>query len=198
MIVTAEEKKSVTLQKTIVHTLGPEGTNCEKAGYLWLENQGLEGEVRLYGTLEEALVHVKETEHSVLLGCAVYPLLHNVVFENLLDMEIIDSFVMPTYSMVLAAKQDIGHKDIGTIASHPAPAHLAKLFSDNVQLVNSNSQAALDCSSGHTDACITTLKAAVENHLHVVKDFGEVPMCFTIHGLKNKPDMEDDYADNHE
>ena len=168
----------------IVHTLGPRGTNCEKAGLLWLKNQGLQGEVRLYETLEEALPHVKMTENSVLLGCAVYPLLHNIVFENLLDLEIIDSFVMPTYNMAFAAKPNTKEADIKTIASHPAPAHLAKLFSDEVQLVNSNSQAAIACASNAADGCITTIKAADENHLQVIKDFGEVPMCFTIHGLQ--------------
>lgn len=166
----------------VVHTLGPKGTNCEKAGFLWLENQGLQGEVKLYETLEEALLHVKETENSVLLGCAVYPFLHNIVFENLLDLQIIDSFVMPTYNMVFAVKQNTREPDVKIVASHPAPAHLAKLFSDHVDLVSSNSQAALACASGAADGCITTIKAAHENNLHVIKDFGEVPMCFTIHG----------------
>ncbi|MED1738039.1 hypothetical protein P4U97_00600 [Bacillus swezeyi] len=168
----------------IVHTLGPKGTNCEKAGQLWLKNQGLRGEVRLYETLEEALLHVKITENSVLLGCAVYPFLHNIVFENLLDLKIIDSFVMPTYSMVFAAKPNTSETEIKTVASHPAPAHLAKLFSDHVQLVTSNAQAALACASNAADGCITTIKAADENNLQIIKDFGEVPMCFTIHGLK--------------
>ncbi|WFA05188.1 hypothetical protein [Bacillus sp. HSf4] len=168
----------------IVHTLGPQGTNCEKAGLLWLKNQGLRGEVRLYETLEEALLQVKMTENSVLLGCAVYPYLHNIVFENLVDLKIIDSFVMPTYNMVFAAKQGAEKSKIQTVASHPAPAHLAKLFSDDVQLVTSNAKAALACASNEADGCITTIKAADEHNLQVMKDFGEVPMCFTIHGLK--------------
>ncbi|MCU4670780.1 prephenate dehydratase domain-containing protein [Bacillus paralicheniformis] len=169
----------------IVHTLGPKGTNCEKAGLLWLKNKGVRGEVRLYETLEEALPHVKSTENSVLLGCAVYPFLHQIVFENLADIKIIDSFVMPTYNMVFAAKQHTMASDIQTVASHPAPAHLAKLFSSQVQFVTSNAQAALACASNAADGCITTIKAADEHRLKVIQDFGEVPMCFTIHGLKS-------------
>lgn len=47
-----------------IHTLGPAGTNCEKAGYLWLKNNNLNGEVILYSTLEEALVEVKKTRKT--------------------------------------------------------------------------------------------------------------------------------------
>ena len=79
MISTKVHKEQAVM---IVHTLGPKGTNCEKAGLLWLKNKGVRGEVRLYETLEEALLHVKSTENSVLLGCAVYPFLHQIVFEN--------------------------------------------------------------------------------------------------------------------
>ncbi|GGE59525.1 hypothetical protein [Priestia taiwanensis] len=169
---------------TIIHTLGPKGTNCEKAGRLWLECQGVQGEVFLHGTLEEALIHVKKTEGSALLGCAVYPDLHHIVFKNLTDLELIDSFIMPTYNMVLASREPIELNHDTSIASHPAPVNLAHAISDNISLVNSNSQAAVDCLEGKVDACVTTIKAANEKGLIVIKDFGEVPMCFTIHGRK--------------
>lgn len=85
--------------------------------------------------------------------------------------------------MILATNDDT--KDLGnsTIATHPAPSGLAYDFtvSKNIKLVNSNSQAALQCSKGLSDACITTLPAAQKYSLKVIKDFGEVPMGFTIH-----------------
>ncbi|WP_078409900.1 hypothetical protein [Priestia abyssalis] len=169
---------------TIVHTLGPQGTNCEKAGLLWLKNQGVKGEVVLHKTLEEALPHVNKTENSVLLGCAVYPYLHDLVFKNLSSLKMIDSFIMPTYNMVLAAREEIICSKNMKIACHPAPVELAQLFSNHVKLVSSNAQAALDCALGIVDVCITTIKAAEQNKLLVIKDFGEVPMCFTIHARK--------------
>lgn len=173
-------------QNLTIHTLGPAGTNCEKAGYLWLENNNLRGEVVLYPTLEEALVEVKKNKQDLLLGCAVYPDLHNIVFKNLLDLEIKNSFVMPTWNMVLAARpgETVLSSD-SPVASHPAPAHLASLYTQNVRLVNSNVQAALECVNSVVMACITTLKAVQENGLHIIRDFGEVPMCFTIHGHRH-------------
>ncbi|MFZ4215342.1 hypothetical protein ACOZB2_28620, partial [Pantoea endophytica] len=60
-------------RKIIIHTLGPEGTNCEKAGYLWLESKKVYGDVKLYSTLEDALIEVRKNSHDLLLGCAVYP-----------------------------------------------------------------------------------------------------------------------------
>ncbi|WP_207389281.1 hypothetical protein [Marinobacter halodurans] len=168
-----------------IHTLGPAGTNCEKAGYFWLENKGLKGDVKLYDTLEIAITEVKKKPNDVLLGCAVYPELHHLVFENLKDMEIQDSFIIPTYNMVLAASSpDLAFDASTVIATHPAPAHLAKKYGHSVKIVNSNSQAAWSCVHNEADACITTLKAAMENDLTVVCDFGEVPMCFTIHANK--------------
>src|SRR4051794_13599345 len=97
----------VVKKVTEVHTLGPKGTNCEKASLLWLEKMGIAGEVVLHKTLEDAILKVKETENSVLLGCAVYPHLHDLVFSNLSKIELIDSFIMPTYNMVLAKKRGI-------------------------------------------------------------------------------------------
>ena len=52
---------------------------------------------------------------------------------------------------------------------------------DRVRLVSSNSQAAATCAAGETDACVTTAPAARRFGLEVVRDYGPVPMGFTIH-----------------
>ncbi|MBY4839844.1 hypothetical protein [Pantoea sp. DY-5] len=172
-------------RKIIIHTLGPEGTNCEKAGYLWLESKKVYGDVKLYSTLEDALIEVRKNTHDLLLGCAVYPDLHKIVFENLDFLEIQDGFVMPTWNMVLAKNhRSSSNMEQFTIVCHPAPSHLAYTYSQDVRFVSSNVQAALECVSGKASACITTLKAAQDNNLKVIQDFGEVPMCFTLHGHK--------------
>lgn len=166
-----------------IHTLGPINTNCEQAAYKWLEENKIEGEVFLHNTLEDALLEVKKNDFAALLGCVVYPDLHKIVFSNLNDLSLVDCFIMPTYNMILATNDDT--KDLGNsiIATHPAPSGLAYDFtvSKNIKLVNSNSQAALQCSKGLSDACITILPAAQKYSLKVIKDFGEVPMGFTIH-----------------
>ena len=169
-----------------IHTLGPNGTNCERAAREYMLRNGQLGEIQLHDTLEIALIEcLKSTHNSVLLGCVVYPKLHEIVFENLGVLDMVDCFVMDTYDMVLASsKKSIAQ--IATVCSHPAPQHLVKEAlgsSESVQLtlVNSNSQASRLCANGEFDACISTKEAAVADGLNVLKNFGAVPMGFSVH-----------------
>lgn len=163
-----------------IHTLGPVGTNCERAAYEWIKiNELKHAKVMLHETLESAIPFIKG--NHLLLGCAVYPKLHEIVFKNLDKFKLLDSFIMPTYNMVLAGN-DTSQFKAGKIASHPAPYELAKKFTEDILLANSNAEAALLCKEDKVKYCITTLKAVKNNDLTVIEDFGEVPMCFTIHG----------------
>lgn len=164
----------------VVHTLGPSGTNCEAAAWYWLRESELEsGSVELHPTLEDAvLAMLKQPRLSVLLGCVVYPRLHEIVFQNLGVMALQECFVMPTHPMVLAAPS---FGDFETVLSHPAPVNLLDGRDVRIELASSNAAAAIACAQGHADACITTSLAAQANGLHVIEDFGHVPMGFTIH-----------------
>ncbi|MCW2256946.1 hypothetical protein M2263_003037 [Providencia alcalifaciens] len=44
----------------IIHTLGPIGTNCEKAAYYWLKQKNLDGKVILHETLEVSVEKIKK------------------------------------------------------------------------------------------------------------------------------------------
>jgi hypothetical protein len=80
--------------------------------------------------------------------------------------------------MVVAKKP--GRGGLSRVATHPAPQHLAPDGCERI-LVNSNSVAAALCAAGGVDGCVTTLVAARNNSLEVVRDFGQVPMGFSIH-----------------
>ncbi|WP_261566770.1 hypothetical protein [Frankia gtarii] len=164
-----------------VHTLGPVGTNCEAAAHHWLDRQGLtDHAVVLHPTLEKAAEVVKaEADGHVLLGCVVYPDLHHLVFRNLGTLRMLECFVLDTWSMVVAGDMSAPRP---RVASHPAPADLLGEWRPEIVLVDSNSEAALLCAEGKTDACVTTSVAADAAGLPVVKDFGPVPMGFSIHG----------------
>lgn len=84
-----------------IHTLGPKGTNCEKAADYWLAKNNVKGNVKLYPTLESATESVKEDKDGLLLGCIVYPDLNNIVFQNLSSLELQNCFVMDTHNMVI-------------------------------------------------------------------------------------------------
>jgi hypothetical protein len=161
-----------------IRTLGPTGTNCEAAARHYAQSHGLDAEVVLHSTLEEAIELVIQEPRSALLGCVVYPDLHQLVFPYLGRMTLADLFLFDTFNMVLAARD--ADTPLNLVASHPAPRALVPSASET-RLVNSNSEAARLCRAGEVDACITTLAAAHREGLEVLSDHGPVPMGFTIH-----------------
>ncbi|WP_259299919.1 bacilysin biosynthesis protein BacA [Streptomyces aurantiacus] len=169
-----------------LHTLGPTGTNLESAAHLWLRRRGrADGQVVLHTSLESAMDSVPRTGEHALLACAVYPELHTLVFGNLHTCRMVDCFLWPTHEMVLAAPPG-ARAEPRTVATHPAPAGLVPPASTR-QLVTSNAQAAIDCADGRADACVTTVVAARAHGLRVVTSFGEVPMVFTVHQVRETP-----------
>lgn len=161
-----------------VHTLGPEGTNCETAARHWVKLHDGRASISLYSTLEEATKHLVDDHSSVLLSCIAYPELHHLVFKNLEVMQLVDAFVMPTLPMVLASSGSVRPR---SVATHRAPEDLVPDWLVERMYVNSNADAARACKSGLAESCITTLRAAELNELLVLKNFGEIPMGFALH-----------------
>jgi prephenate dehydratase len=166
-----------------IHTLGPSGTNCERAAHYWLSHRAtsITSDVSLYPTLEEAAEHIISPEDA-LLGCVVYPKLNDIVFDNVNRLMIGDIFLLNTHSMVLAKRPDA--EVIRSVATHPAPHPLIPKPTPTITYAKSNIEAAFICDSGETDACVTTLPAAYELGLEPVCDFGPIVMGFTIHILR--------------
>lgn len=160
-----------------LHTLGPRGTNLEAASHEWLRRRGVRGTVELHPSIETALDAVPDDGEHALVACAVYPALHTLVFGNLHRLHMVDSFIMPTHNMVLATR---GADVPATVASHPAPTGLVPAGTE-IREVLSNSRAAIECAEGRVEGCITTVVAARDHGLRVVRDFGAVPMVFTVH-----------------
>jgi prephenate dehydratase len=169
---------NITEKITNLYTLGPTGTNCEAAAYEWFFRQDRQGKVFLNSTLEEAVEVMKQDSSGALLGCVVYPELHTLVFSNLKRLKLVDCFVFPTHNMVFASKDGVLPQ---RVATHPAPQELVPSWVAERQFVNSNVQAALNCRDGISDGCITTIVAAKAHQLHIIEDFGSIPMGFTIH-----------------
>lgn len=164
----------------VIHTLGPTGTNLAAAAQEWFKRHKIDGGVELHQTVETAIDVMPRNEAHALLTCAVYPNLYNVVFNNLARLQFVDSFIWPTFPMLLASRDGTRPTVVST---HPAPQSLVPEGMTRV-LTTSNSQAALDCASGKTDGCITTLSALEMHGLKIVEDFGPVPMVFTLHGQR--------------
>lgn len=169
-----------------VRTLGPSGTNLEAASRWWCESRSInKADIILHRTLEEAVEKMKLDGSEVLVGCIVYPDLHTLVFSNLDCLKISECFVFPTHPMVVASRNG---RPPRSIASHPAPALLIPAGVDERIMVNSNSAAAEACAKGIVEGCVTTLVSAQSHGLEVVKDYGCVPMGFSVHvGTRSGP-----------
>jgi len=177
-----------------IYTLGPEGTNCAKAAKWWLQKQNIAQEslypvsnVLLYETLEHALEDLLKQGNGYLLSCAAYPDLHTLIFTRLKKMELCDSFIMPTHSMVFATRFEV--TEIKKVAVHPAPQSLVTAVHEKI-FAHSNADAAVLCKKGYADACITTSHAAENYGLKIIQDFGIVPMAFLIHSLKGSGNVK--------
>lgn len=161
-----------------VHTLGPTGTNCERAALTWVQRHCKTTEVFLHPTMEIAAEAVAQCRKSVLLSVVAYPHLHSIIYEHIGQLKLMDVFIMNTDNMVLASSTG---KTPALCATHPAPEKLIPASIER-KYVTSNAQAAAVCAKGEADGCITTLCAANEFSLTVLTKHGPVPMGFTIHG----------------
>jgi hypothetical protein len=175
-----------------IHTLGPIGTNLNAAAKEWFSRNQVECDVRLHNTIESAIDNMPLDRVHALLTCAVYPNLYNVVFTNLSRLSFIDTFIWPTFPMLLASRDGSRPK---LVATHPAPQSLVPSDMDRV-LTTSNSQAALDCINGKVDGCITTMDALELYGLQIVENYGAVPMVFTLHGQNLEDNAHPDNTTN--
>ena len=166
-----------------IHTLGPEGTNCEAAAQHWLEGHGYSPDgVVLHETLEDAVLGLRRApEASAVLACIVYPDLHKLVFRNMRFMAIRECFVVPTHPMVLAARDPETIDDLTTVATHPGPVDLLDDMEVTRVAATSNIAAARMCADGQVDGCITTLPGVRQHDLNLLRDFGPIPMGFSLH-----------------
>src|ERR1700735_4032194 len=109
---------------SVIHTLGPSGTNLEMAAHHWFAAHDRDPDVRLHPSLESALPGLSGDGHEAVLACAVYPALHSLVFNNLDRLAMVDTFILPTYDMVFATLA--ATTEVTTVVSHPAPQSLVR------------------------------------------------------------------------
>ncbi len=163
-----------------VHTLGPRGTNCERAASAWAARHSPGARIVLHASMEGAAEETAGRDHEVMLGAIAYPKLHSIIYEHVRDLRLIDLFIMDTDEMVLAARQPCAETP-RICATHPAPEPLLPR-SVTRQYVASTALAAETCATGLAEGCVTTLGAARRFGLHILRRYGPIPMGFTIHG----------------
>lgn len=166
-----------------IHTLGPIGTNCERAALVWATRSCPQASVHLHDTMEAAADWVTSRQGAVLLSVVAYPNLHLIIYSHIEELQLIDVFIMNTDEMVLASATG----DTPVLCSaHPATDKLIPIGIER-KFVSSNATAAAECANGSTDGCLTIICMAQKYGLKVIQNFGPVPMGFTIHGPVEKP-----------
>ncbi|MEO9825308.1 MAG: prephenate dehydratase [Paracoccaceae bacterium] len=161
-----------------IHTLGPAGTNCEKAALKWASLKCGNAALSLHDTMEQAATQVVTCGCSVLLSVVAYPQLHSLIYEHISDLGMLDVFIMKTDDMVLTS---VTGKMPTLCLTHPAPEKLLPPDMKRIYAA-SNAHAAEEVAAGRGDGCITTSAAAKKHGLQIVQAYGQVPMGFTIHG----------------
>ena len=169
-----------TLKKIVISTLGPAGTCSEYASQYYIDKNNYDGRIELYPTFEESVAALKYGKSDCVIIPSAYAKLAEIIFQELIFIEIADVFKLATPNLVIANKGDV--KEIKKVATHSSPSSLAKNYFPNAQLVlaKSNSEAAKMLLASEVDACITTIMCAEKHSLNVIRDFGGIAMGWNV------------------
>lgn len=172
-----------------IATLGPNGTCSERAALYYAENKKIKSETILCDSFEIAIQKLMYDEVDMVIIPSAYRELAEIVFGNMENIKLAEVFLYSTPGLVIATKQnDIGVNEIKTMATHSSPSILAKKICPYAKLLycSSNSASANRVINGEVDACVTTRICVEMNKLHIVKDFGEIPMGWNVFKKNNK------------
>lgn len=167
-------------ERLVISTLGPAGTCSEYASLAYLKSNNLVGDVELYPTFEESATALKNGESDRVIIPSAYASLGEIFFGFKDHIELTDVFRLQTPNLVIANRGD--NRKVRTISTHSSPRSLAQGFYPDAQLVltRSNSESANMLLAQEVDACLTTSVCARYNSLHVVHDFGGIPMAWNV------------------
>ncbi len=168
----------------IISTLGPEGTDSERAALHYALTGKIPNPViQLYSSFEAALDSVR----SRVSDFAIVPAAYNNLFSLHLayrDIPIIDTFILPTKSMVLAKRPNYTG-EIRRIAIHPSTRPLLPETCEPVY-VESKPLCLKMVADGKIEAAIGSEDVAENMDLEVIRDFGPVPMTWEVFGIEKR------------
>lgn len=182
LLVDLLNETSITIgEDNTIATLGPKGTCSEKAALYYMQSQKMNGQVALYPTFEEGVIAIKEGKAMCVIIPSAYRELNEIIFEERMNVEIVDVFKLDTDELVVANIGDV--HEIKKVASHASPLRLAQeYFKNNVEIIlsNSNSDSVNMLLAGKVDACITTLECVKFHKLNILFNFGAVSMGWNV------------------
>lgn len=182
-----------TREHVRIGTLGPAGTSSDYAAHCFLTSTFFGGgQCNLYNTYEDAAQSVADDGSDLLIVANAYSRINEIYISHTLRLTTF--FVLDTLPYGLATRTDVnalGWPQEITIATHPAPAHLASWFIDNptivpkLRLVQSTSEAAMLAAEGTVDACITNDFARESHGLAFRSRTRPIQMLWSVFKSKN-------------
>lgn len=153
----------------VIGTLGPEGTNSEKAAAEHLQRAG-GGDLLLFDTFEEVAERLLDGTLDMAVVCTAYLKFSALYFERVPRLRMVEAFVADLHPMVIAVKPGSAHVGRPTFAVQPAILPLVRRHLADGQVIPaaSNASAARDVAGGKADTCLTTEVAARACGLDVV------------------------------
>jgi hypothetical protein len=173
------------------HALGPSGTNILRAAEQWHREMNIDHKAKivLCDTPEQAVMSARANKEEGVLDvfwtCAVYFREHELFFGFTDTLPFLFQVNLPLDEMQLACRPEMAVRLLNTdamsgckVLSHPSPASLVKKLPVVVIPAKSNADAAVRCSHGEAEACITTEAAQRLHGLVTLHRFGSPPMVF--------------------
>ena len=182
---------SPEVEEVICFALGPEGTNIGQSCQQWIKRTGIKHKSRIiycetpWKALERARAIERPGCVPTFWTCAVYYDLFHLFFRSpdAYTLFVIEPMLLD--EMQLAVRPELAEEIVDgvipkgwSIASHPSPAPLVEHLSATIKLVDSNAQAAMDCSDGLHQMCVTTESARNKHGLVKAHSFGSPMMVF--------------------
>jgi hypothetical protein len=187
----AEALSSDLIKVVKSHALGPAGTNILRAAEQWHREMNIDHKAKivLCDTPEEAVTAARTNKEEGVLDvfwtCAVYFRQHELFFGFPDTLPFLFQVKLPLDEMQLACRPEMAARFLNLdaisrcrVLSHPSPATLVKKLPVVVIPAKSNADAAIRCSHGEAEACITTETAQRLNGLATLYRFGSPPMVF--------------------
>ena len=175
-------QRSFPQPQILIGTLGPRGTNSEKAAREFIQKRGMKSiDLRLFDTFEEVADRLIDGSLDKGIICTAYLKYSAVYFERVPALRIVEAFVADLHPMVIATRPGFQLDDAETFAAQPAilPLIRTRIVGKHVPAA-SNSSAAEDVALEKVDACLTTEVASNAWKLSIRDRMPPLHMTFAL------------------
>lgn len=172
---------------TAIATLGPAGTDHERASDWYARTQRLDHRLELFDGLAPMVEFLLAAPGRLAVANSAHPDVDLLTTKAWASVGILDTFVMDTMPLALVARRDAPER--GRIALMPATRGYVDVNRwDSVTMVSAKPVARQQVLCGDADAAIISLRdyEAHRNQLRLVEPIGPVECCWLVYGRRTR------------